>query len=78
MENKEDQHLDAPGEPSSTPVLFKDMPKSAEPVPKVLIDMYDNGAKFVRVPKSLKTDEVIEEGRTSGEAQKGVSCLLLG
>jgi len=59
--NEENQHLEASGETSSTPVLFDDdTPRDAEPVPKVLIDMYDNGAKFSRVPEytcSLKKDE---------------------
>ena len=59
--NEENQHLEASGETSSTPVLFDDdRPRDAEPVPKVLIDMYENGAKFSRVPEytwSLKKDE---------------------
>ena len=44
---------------SSTPVLYEDTPREAEPVPKVLIDMFDNGAKFSRVPEftwSVKKD----------------------
>ena len=59
--NAENQHPEASGETSSTPVLFDDdTPRDAEPVPKVLLHMYDNGAKSSRVPEftwSLKKDE---------------------
>ena len=59
--NAENQRPEASGETSSTPILFDDdTPRDAEPVPKALLDMYDNGAKFSRVPEftwSLKKDE---------------------
>ena len=61
MENKEDNQHSQASETSSTPVLFDDdTSRDAEPVPKVLIDMYENGAKFSRVPEFtwfLKKDE---------------------
>jgi len=52
MENSDgSQHQNPSGECSLTPLLFDDTPRDAEPVPKVLVDMFENGAKFSRVPE---------------------------
>jgi len=52
MENSDGSQRQNPsGECSLTPLLFEDRPRDAEPVPKVLVDMFENGAKFSRVPE---------------------------
>ena len=73
MEHNQDQCSNPSGESSSTPVLFQDTPRGAEPVPKILINMFDNGAKFARVPEF--TWSVNENGK-SAKLRKELSVLF--
>ena len=76
MENSDGSQRQNPsGECSLTPLLFEDRPRDAEPVPKVLVDMFENGAKFSRVPEFTWS---VEKDAKSAKLRKELCFFLRG